>query len=355
MKTTLTLLAIVSVLAALSGCGGSGNTDATYPPGVVQIKGAGSTFSSLLFKQWFAAYPKDHPNTAIAYDSVGSGEGVRRFIGQNIEEKEKVDFGASDGAMSDEELARVSSGAVLLPVTASSVVLAYNLPDFKGALKLSRKAYAGIFLGEIKSWDDPLIAESNPGAALPKLPIVTVVRKDSSGTTFAFTNHLSAISQTWHSRYGPLYVVDWPSSPMRANGNEGVAGRIKVSLGSIGYVSYGFAQKGELSMAVLQNQMGTFIEPNANSGTATLAAAQMPKNLRLFMPDPAGPNSYPIVTLSWVLLYKKYVDARKSETLRELFHWCLTDGQKYSHELGYDMLPPNVTEKALAALNNVTP
>ena len=160
----------------------------------------------------------------ITYDSVGSGEGIRRFIGRDVKNEDQVDFGASDAAMQDNQIAQVPDGVVMLPVTAGGVVLAYNVPGVPQGLRLSRRAYAGIFLGEIKNWNDPLIAAANPGVKLPKLTIVTVVRQDASGTTFAFTKHLDAISEKWRSQYGPSTLVDWPGNAMRAKGNEGVAG-----------------------------------------------------------------------------------------------------------------------------------
>src|SRR5208283_3250724 len=237
---------------------------------------------------------------------VGSGEGVRRFIGEGVADDQKVDFGASDAAMSDAELARVNNDALMVPVTAGCVVLAYNLPGFHGGLKLSRKAYAGIFLGEIKNWNDPLIAKSNPGVRLPNLTIATVVRQDGSGTTFAFTNNLSAINDRFRSLFGSTTLVNWPGNAMRANGNEGVAALIQKSQGSIGYVGYEFANKIGLDMAALENKEGNFVQPSQQSCEDGLARAELPENLRVFVPDPSGADSYPIVTFSWVLLRKGY-------------------------------------------------
>jgi phosphate transport system substrate-binding protein len=239
-------------------------------------------------------------------------------------------------------------------MTAGSVVLAYNLPDFQGELRLSRKAYAGIFSGEIRNWNDPLIAKTNPGVKLPKLTINTVVRQDSSGTTYAFTKHLDAIDEKWHSRHGVGTLMDWPGSAMRAKGNEGVAGRVKQAVGSIGYVGYEFARQLSLKLAVLENKAGNFVSANEKSSTSALATADMPKNLRVFVPDPAGPDSYPIVTFSWILLYRDYPDPAKAKAVRDLFRWCLQDGQQHAARLGYIQLPPNVTEKALAALETVS-
>src|SRR5208283_5545403 len=209
VRRSVPVIAAVVLLALLSACTSSeaGEGDAKLPPGSVLLTGAGSSFDAVLFKRWFTVYHDSHPNTFIKYASVGSGEGVRRFIGTSVPEDQRVDFGASDAAMSDAELAQANNDAVMVPVTGGCVVLAYNLPGFHGDLKLSRQAYAGIFLGEITNWNDPLIAKSNPGVKFPNLTIVTVVRQESSGTTFAFTNNLAAISDRWRSLYGPVNLV----------------------------------------------------------------------------------------------------------------------------------------------------
>jgi len=350
-------LGVAFLAAVLCGCSPAGREDAGVQPpaGGILLRGAGATFPSLVYKKWFAEYRAAHPDVAISYDVVGSGEGVRRFIGNGLKEEEKVDFGASDAAMTDEQMAQVAKGALLVPATAGSVVLAYNLPKFQGELKLSRAAYAGIFLGRIKNWNDPMIAAANPGAVLPKLTIVTVARQDASGTTFAFTKHLDAISPEWSSRYGAATLIDWPGNTMRALGNENVAGRIQHAEGSIGYVGYEFAHRLGLPMASLQNRDGNFVQPGDQAGMAALASADLPANLRLFIADPAGRDAYPIVTFSWILLYKNYDDPLKAEALRNLFRWCLNDGQQLASDLGYVPLSSNVSSKALAAVSEVGP
>jgi phosphate transport system substrate-binding protein len=325
------------------------------PPGGVLLQGAGATFPSLLYKQWFAAYQQAHPQTVITYDSVGSGEGIRRFLDRNVKEEDKVDFGASDAALQDQEIAQAPDGAVMLPMTAGGVALAYNLPGVPQELKLSRRAYAGIFLGEIKNWNDPLIAAANPGVKLPKLTIATVVRQDASGTTFAFTKHLDAISEKWRSQYGASTLVNWPGNAMRAKGNEGVAGLLQHTVGGLGYVGSEFAQKYGLQTALLENKEGKFVWPNEENLRAALASAQMPENLRVFVPDPSGPDAYPITTFTWILLRKNYGDPAKAKALRDLFAWSLGDGQNYASDLSYVPLPLEVVEKAQAALQTVKP
>jgi len=346
------LFGAVAVLLALQSCSSSDQPKPNSAPSerVVVLKGAGATFPTPLYKQWFAAYQADHPATLVTYDVVGSGEGVRRFIGRNVKEEEKVDFGASDAAMTDQEIREVARGAVLLPVTAGSVVLTYNLPEVERDLKLSRKAYAGIFLGTVKRWDDPLIAEANPDVQLPKLDIFTVVRQDRSGTTCAFTKHLDAINGEWHRRYGAATSVDWPCSPMRAPGNEGVAARIKQSIDSIGYVGYEFVQKLGPKVAILENRQGHYVKPTELTTAASLDSLGLPDNLRRFVPDPSGTDAYPIVTFSWILLYRNYETAERAKAITNLFQWCLADGQKYASKLGYLPLSSQVAAKTLSTL-----
>jgi phosphate transport system substrate-binding protein len=344
------------LIVVLSGsCSRSKAGDAALPAGSVPLTGAGSTFDSVLFNRWFTVYHDSHPNVFIKYASVGSGEGTRRFIGKNIADEEKVDFAASDSAMSDAELSQTNNDTLMVPITSACVVLAYNLPNFHGDLKLSRKAYAGIFLRQITKWNDPVIAQSNPRVKLPDLEIVTIVRQESSGTTFAFTNNLSAINQRWNSQFGPASLVNWPGNPMRAKGNEGVAALVQRSSGSIGYVGYEFASRLGLDMAALENKDGRFVQPAEQSCVAGLAAADLPENFRAFIPDPEGANSYPIVTYSWALIRKRYANPEIANAIRDLFLWCLQDGQRYSSQVGYVPVPLSVGDKAVKALNAVSP
>ena len=358
------VLAAIAVLLLFVGCtqskppvpGESAGpiAEEKLPAGATVLTGAGATFPSVLYKRWFTVYHDSHPDTYIKYAAIGSGEGIRRFVGKNVAEDERVDFGASDAAMSDAQITDAANDVLMVPATAGCVVLAYNLPGFNGGLKLSRKAYAGIFLGEITSWNDPIIAQSNPGVKLPKLTIVTVVRQDSSGTTSAFTRNLDAISDHWRGQFGPATLVNWPGNAMRAKGNEGVAGLVEKSVGSIGYVGYEFARRIGLDTATLENKDGKFVKPSEQGCSAALATAEIPANLRMFVPDPAGADAYPIATFSWILLRKSY-NPHTADALRKLFQWSLQDGQRYASQLGYVPLPPTVVEKALAAVNSISP
>ncbi|HEY5744155.1 MAG TPA: phosphate ABC transporter substrate-binding protein PstS [Terrimicrobiaceae bacterium] len=310
-----------------------------------QLSGAGATFPAPLYQRWAVEYNKLHPKVQVNYQSVGSGAGVKQFT------QGTVDFGASDAAMSDEEIAKVKQGAVMIPATAGSIVIAYNLPEVK-ELKLSRDAYAGIFLGKVTKWNDPAIAKENPGVTLPDMPINVAFRSDGSGTTFVFTKHLAAISKDFADEVGTDKSVTWPVGA-GGKGNEGVTALIKQSPGTVGYVEYGYAVNNGLSMASLQNKSGKFVKPTDESGAATLAHVEFPENLRIWPEDPTGAEDYPIATFTWLLLYKKYSDSAKLQALKDFVTYGVTDGQKFSSELGYIPLPPAVAEKSKAALASV--
>jgi phosphate transport system substrate-binding protein len=340
------------MLAFLMGalCSCEQKAQETAPPVEIQISGAGATFPAPLYKKWIEEYRKHRSDVVVNYEAVGSGEGIKKFM------NEEVDFGASDAAMNDEQTAKMERGVKLIPATAGLIALAYNLKGLNGPLRLPRDVYVDIFSGAIKSWNDSRIRQANPELNLPSKGIVLVARQDSSGTTFAFTNHLSAVSREWRDR-GPGIgkMVQWPAHAMAARGNEGVAGRIKMSEGSIGYVEYGFAARAGLAMAWLENKAGAFVEPVPANGRATLANAQaeMPQNLRMFFPDPSGADSYPLVTYTWVLLYGKYTDPRKGAAVKEFVQWGLGEGQRYAEPLGYCRVPPVIVERAHKAIEEI--
>lgn len=317
--------------------------------GRVTLNGAGATFPAPLYYKWLELYAKDHPDVAITYDSVGSGDGVARFVAGT------VDFGASDAAISATDAARVSRGALVVPATAGLVSLAYNLPGLGGPLKLPRDVYVDIFLGAITNWDDPRIKRANPTLDLPKRTIAVVARLDKSGTTFALTNHLSAISEKWKAGPGIGTGIEWPRRAMLARGNEGVASRIKISEGSIGYVEYGFAKRLGLPMAELQNKAGNFVAPGEASAQSALAegATDIIDGKPIFITDPASAAAYPVVTYSWLLLYKQYPDAQKRKALQEFVAWGLTAGQGIGTPLGYIPLPESVVSQGKSALQSL--
>lgn len=349
-------LAVATLTLSLASCGGSQQTTSTSSgspgatpivDGKVALSGAGATFPAPLYQRWFSDFNGKNPNITISYQSVGSGAGVQQFTAGT------VDFGASDVAMKDEEIAKVSQGVVMLPMTAGAIVFAYNLPDVKDPVKLSRQNYVDIFLGKIKKWNDPAIAKDNPGVTLPDQAITVVHRADGSGTTGIFTKHLSAISPEWKQKVGDGKTVSWPVG-IGGKGNEGVTAQVQQVPGSIGYVEYGYAKQNDLKMATLQNKAGDFIEPNAESFKETLAAVELPENLRAFISDPEGKGSYPIVSYTWLLAYKQYKDPNKVKALKAAIDYGLTDGQKNAVELGYVPLPASVVTKVEAAAEQIT-
>jgi phosphate transport system substrate-binding protein len=236
-------------------------------------------------------------------------------------------------------------------MTAGSIVLAYNLPGIDH-LKLSRKAYSGLFLGTIKRWNDPAIAAANSGVALPDLPINVVVRADSSGTSFVFSQHLSAISPEFGKNVGANTMPNW-SVGTKSKGNEGVTAGIMTTPGSIGYIEYGYARSQKLAMAMLENKSGAYVEATTASGQAALASAKIPEDMIVWAPDPEGAEAYPIVTYTWLIAYKKYPDANKRQALQDLVKFGLTEGQKDAEALGYIPLPANVVTQATAAADKL--
>lgn len=313
------------------------------------IRGAGATFPAPLYQAWIEAFESARPDIDIEYDAVGSGEGVSRLVTGS------VDFAASDAAMSDEQIAKVDGGVRMIPATAGLVAIVYNVPGLAAPLKLPRDLLPAMFTGEVTEWDDPRIAAANPGVALPARTIAIVARLDSSGTTFALTNHLSALSEAWQKTYGAATRVDWPGRTMLMRGNEGVAGRVLQTEYSIGYAEFGFAQRLNLQMAELQNASGSFVAPSIASGEAALAgsAADLPENLRLFIADPAGPGSYPIATFSWLLLYVAAGNAAARAAVADFVRYGLTDGQALAADLGYIPLPAAVVERSLTAVTGL--
>ncbi len=312
----------------------------------VSLSGAGATFPAALYQRWFADFNKKNSNVQISYQSVGSGAGVKQFIAGT------VDFGASDVAMKEDEIAKVSKGAVLIPVAAGSIVFAYNLPDVK-ELKLSREVYVNILLNKITKWNDPAIAKLNEGTKLPDQAISFVYRSDGSGTTGVFTKHLSAVSPEWKAGPGEGKSIQWPTGT-GAKGNEGVAAQIQQTVGSIGYIEYGYATQNKISFATIENKAGKYIKADPESGSKSLASIELPPNLIAFEPDPKGEGAYPIVSFTWLLLYKKYDDPTKAEAIKAMLEWALTEGQKTSAELGYIPIPTDVVAKIKPAIATIS-
>jgi phosphate transport system substrate-binding protein len=311
----------------------------------VKLMGAGASFPAPLYNKWFKDYHSLHPNVQVDYQSVGSGSGIKNFINKT------VDFGASDAGMKPDEIAQVDVGVQLLPMTAGAIVLTYNLEGVP-ELKLTREAYAGIFLGKVTKWNDPSIVKANPDAKLPDNPINVVVRADGSGTTFVFSQHLAAISPEFAKSPGVNMMPNWAVGT-RSKGNEGITASLRTTPGSIGYVEYGYAKGQGLAMAALENKSGKFVRASTSSAQASLSAVEMPANLMAWLPDPAGDDSYPIVTYTWLLCYKRYDDANKLKALKGVIEYGLTEGQKSSEQLGYVPLPAPIVAKVKDSLSNI--
>ncbi len=310
------------------------------------LTGSGASFPAPIYQEWFKDLAKGG-EIIVNYQSVGSGTGIKNFIAHT------VDFGASDAAMNDKEIAKVPEGVQLLPMTAGEIVLTYNLEGVND-LKLPRNVYSDIFLGKISKWNDAKIVAANPGVKLPDMPITVVVRSDGSGTTFNFTGHLSAISDEFKVNVGQGKTVNWPAKNMvKGKKNDGVSSAVRQTPGAIGYTEFGFAQLNHLPMAVLQNKEGKFVAAGADGGAAALANAKLPENMIVFLTDPEGDTSYPIVTYTWMLFYKKNKDAETAEALRKMVEYGLTEGQKIADKAGYIPLPASVVEKVRAASHNI--
>ena len=355
----------LTLALALAACGGdtttttgegggetTGQTTSIELPfdNTVSVTGAGASFPAAIFQNWFVSLNQQVPQLQVNYQSVGSGAGIEQFTAQT------VDFGASDVAMSDEQMAAIDRGVILLPVTAGGIVFAFNLPGVD-ELNLSRDVYVDMALGRITRWNDPRIAEDNPGVDLPDRAITFVHRSDGSGTTGVLTMHLSDISEDWANEVGQGTTVEWGSaggSFIGSRGNEGVTATVMQTEGAIGYVEYGYATNNNIPMASLENAAGEFVFPNNETTSATLANVELPDNLRAFITDPEGENSYPIVTYSWIMVYEQYNDPQVAIAIEAMIQYALTEGQNVAEELGYIALPLNVARRVAEAADRIT-
>ncbi|BBM01808.1 phosphate ABC transporter substrate-binding protein PstS [Microbulbifer sp. GL-2] len=327
------------------------------PQNSVNLRGSGASFPYPIYVEWFRQFTHRENNIFIFYEMSNSSDGIRDFLGHT------VDFAASDAAIDIDELKRLNQGAVVLPVTAGEVVLVFNLPGIE-SLKLSRDAYVGIFLGKIRSWDDPVITANNPGIKIPNMAINVVTRSERSGTSYIFSGHLSSISEDFRENIGLDRIPNWPKLPnfKRAPGNQGVAAMVRRTPGSIGYVEHGFAEIVNLPIAVLENRAGNYIEANAESGAIALEEAVFPDsklpvsgapNLITWVWDPKAEDAYPITSFSWLLLYSDQEDD-KAQALRQLLVFMLSrKSQSEAGNLGLVPLPENIRLKVLNAVTFV--
>lgn len=327
------------MVAAVSGFGlGHAHAQMT-------INGAGATFPYPIYSKWFDEYAKVDPSVRFNYQSIGSGGGQKQILAQT------VDFGASDGPMSDENLKQAKGKLLHIPTVAGADVVAYNLPG-NPALKFDPNAIAGIFLGEIKKWNDPKIAATNPGITLPDQDIVVVHRSDGSGTTYIWTDYLSKISNEWKQKVGTNTSVNWPTG-IGGKGNEGVAGQIKQTQGALGYVELIYAIQNRMPYAEIKNAEGNFVKPSIESVTAAMSTAQVPDDFRFSMTNAPGHDSYPIAGATWLLIYEQQKDAAKGKKLVEFLKWAETKGQEMAKQLDYAPLPDNLRERVMKRIDEI--
>ena len=311
----------------------------------MMINGAGATFPYPIYSKWFDEYAKVDPSVRFNYQSIGSGGGQKQILAQT------VDFGASDGPMSDENLSKAPGKILHIPTVAGAVVITYNLPG-NPALKLDGETIADIFLGKIKKWNDPKIAASNPGAKLPDNEIVVVHRSDGSGTTFIFTDYLSKVSAEWKQKAGNNTSVNWPTG-IGGKGNEGVSGQVKQTPGAIGYVELIYAIQNKMPYAEVKNAAGQFVKASIESVTAALGTANIPDDFRFSMTNAPGESAYPIAGATWLLVYEQQKDPAKGKKLIEFLKWAMTKGEGMAKDLNYAPLPNEVQQRVLQRIDEI--
>ena len=330
-----TMLVVVCALLAL--------------PAVAQttLNGAGATFPYPMYSKWFSEYHKLHPEIQINYQSIGSGGGIRQVINGT------VDFGASDGPMTDDMLKEAKTKILHMPTVLGADVPAYNIPGVTAELKFTPEALAGIFLGKITKWNDKAITSANSGVNLPDRDIIVVHRSDGSGTTYIWTDYLSKISPEWQSQVGTGTSVKWPIG-LGGKGNEGVAGSIRQLQGSIGYVELIYAVQNNINYGSVKNTAGNFVKASLESVTAAAASApKMPADFRVSITNAPGKDAYPISSFTWLLIPAQSKDAAKGRILADFLNWMVTDGQKMTAGLSYAPLPESVVQKEKDAIKQV--
>lgn len=335
--------------AATAACTSQpGSSSAPGAGRTVSVTGAGATFPYPIYSKWFDEYHKRHANVQINYQSIGSGGGIRQVLSGT------VDFGATDGPMSDEQLGQAKVKILHFPTVLGAVVPTYNVEGLAQDLKFTPAALAGIFLGTVKKWNDPAIARENPGVRLPAADIVVVHRSDGSGTTYVWTDYLSKVSAAWKSKVGKNTSVNWPVG-LGGKGNEGVSGLVKQTPDSIGYVELVYAVQNNLSFGLVQNAAGKFVKADLASVTAAAAAAaeDMPPDFRVSITSPPGADAYPIASFTWLLVPAHLADATKGKAIVDFLQWMLIDGQAMAAPLSYAPLPKEVVSKEQQAIGQI--
>jgi len=312
------------------------------------INGAGATFPYPIYSKWFDEYAKIDPEVRFNYQSIGSGGGIKQISSRT------VDFGASDGPMTDEQLKQAPAELLHIPTVLGAVVATYNLPG-SPKLRFAPDVVADIFLGKITKWNDSRIAATNPGVTLPDQLILVVHRSDGSGTTYIWVDYLSKVSPEWQQKVGKGTSVNWPVG-LGGKGNEGVAGQVKNTPGALGYVELAYAVKNKMPVASVQNAAGKFVEPTIAGTTAAAAAAakSLPADFRVSLTNPPGEDAYPIASFTWLLVYKDQPNELKGRALVKFLWWMSHEGQKYADDLLYAPLPPPVVKQIEARIQQIT-
>ena len=340
--STLLALCVLALFLAVSPA------PAAPDAGTVLLNAAGATFPYPIYSKWFDDYHKLHPNIQINYASIGSAGGIRQVLAGT------VDFGASDGPMTDEQLSQAKIQVLHFPTVMGADVPSYNIPGVTGELNFTPEALAGIYLGKITKWNDPAIANSNPGVKFPANDIVVVHRSDGSGTTYIWVDFLSKVSPEWNSKVGRGTSVNWPVG-LGGKGNEGVSGLVQQTPNSIGYVELIYAIQNKMPYGRVQNATGKFVKADLAGVTAAAAGAAkaMPDDFRVSITNAPGPTAYPISSFTWLLIPAKIDDATKRDTIKQFLHWMLADGQNACESLAYARLPKAVIEKESKAIAKI--
>jgi phosphate transport system substrate-binding protein len=341
MKRTAGLLLVALTLTGIA-----------WADNALSINGAGATFPYPMYSKWFDEYHKKNANLQINYQSIGSGGGIKQVT------EGTVDFGATDGPMNDEQLKayqdKHGSGILHFPTVMGAVVPTYNIPGVDAALNFTPEALAGIFLGKVTKWNDPVIAGANKGVKLPADDIVVVHRADGSGTTYVWTDYLSKVSDEWKTKINKGTSVNWPVG-LGGKGNEGVTGTIKNTPNSIGYVELIYAETNKIPYGSVKNASGVFVKASLSAVSAAAAgsAKEMPEDFRVSITNAPGKEAYPISSFTWLLIPQKFSDASKRDAIKGFLKWALADGQSYAESLSYAKLPKEVVTKELKAIDKV--
>jgi phosphate transport system substrate-binding protein len=338
------IVKIFSVLAVLLALG----TVAVAEGGQVLLNAAGATFPYPIYSKWFDQYHQAHPNVQINYQSIGSGGGIRQLLDKT------VDFGASDGPMSDDQLKTATVPILHFPTVLGAAIPSYNVAGVQGELNFTPEALSGIFLGKITKWNDPAIASANPGVKLPGEDIVVVHRSDGSGTSYIWTDYLSKVSPEWQQKVGKATSVNWPVG-LGGKGNEGVSALIQQTPSSLGYIELIYAIQNHLPYGKVKNSAGAFVKADLASVSAAAAAASksMPDDFRVSITNPEGKEAYPIASFTWLLIPAKFTDTAKRDVVKDFLKWMMTDGQSSCEALSYAKLPKEVVAKEMKAIAQI--